>query len=66
MKLKWVGLLVLLASLSGCIVAPAPPPPAYTVTPGYYYYPRTYYYPGYVYPLPGVWWGYRGGHWHHR
>ena len=54
MKLKWVGLLVLLASLTGCIVAPLPPQPVYAVRPHpYYYYPG--YYPGvpYVYPVPG-------------
>ncbi len=72
MKLKWVVVLLLLGSLTGCIVAPAPPPaPVYRVSPYGYYttYPySTYYYPApaYVWPWPGYWWGYRGGYWHHR
>lgn len=41
MKIKWLGILILLGSLSGCLVAPAPPP-AYVVRP----YPYYNYYPG--------------------
>ena len=51
----------ILVCLAGCIVAPAPPPPAYAYAPGYYA-------PGYaVYPPPvsvGVGIGFGGG-WHH-
>jgi hypothetical protein len=71
MKFKWLVMLILLAALTGCIVAPAPPPGAYygAYPYGYRaYYPyNTYYYPApaYAYPLPGYYWGYRGGYWGH-
>ena len=68
MKAKWFFLVLLLASLTGCIVAAPPPQPAYAVSPYGYYYPRAYYSPApvYVWPLPGVWWNYHGGRWGYR
>ena len=62
------AMVLLLASLAGCIIAPAePPPPAYGYAPGYA--APGYYAPGYaVYPPPvslGLGFSFGGGghHW---
>jgi hypothetical protein len=68
---RLAGVALVLAGLSGCIVAPAGPP-AYGYAPGYYgqeYYAPGYYAPGYaVYPPPvsvGLGFGFGDGFHHH-